>query len=224
MKNRYWGLPLVGLAVSWLCAFDLSARPRPPLPPLPELVPLLSRTDFDEAFWARTEKSESLHPAYTDLVEGWSGYALKRAGVAVTPFLVPALDATGKTNIGAPAGAVRFWFKPYWSSTTVPMGTGPGVNGRLAELTAVDPTDSVYVWSLDVSADGTALFLTGATDTGAGLLFAAPINWQAGQWHLLALNYGPKGTTLFIDGLLAGEGDGVLSVPPMRFGALGPPM
>ena len=91
-------------------AFDVAAKPRPPLPPLPELAPLLFHTSFDEPFWARTEKLASFHPAYTDLVESWSGYALRRAGKAVTPFIVPALDQSGHTNVNCSDGAIRFWF------------------------------------------------------------------------------------------------------------------
>lgn len=195
------------------------AKPRPPLPPFPELAPLLSRADFDEPFWTRTVKPDSLHLAYADLVESWSGYALRRAGQGVTPFLVPALDEFGRTNISTAAGAVRFWFKPEWASASFAQGGGPGAEARLLELSAVGNKDALPVWSLAVVPDGTAIFLTGAGDDGPVVLLKAEINWQAGQWHLLTLNYGPKRTTLFIDGEPLAEGAGTLTVPA-QVGAL----
>ncbi len=182
----------------------LIARPRPPLP-LPEFAPLLSRAGFDEPFWARTEKPESFHPAYSDLVDGWSGYALRRARLAVTPFVVPALDESGHTNVACASGAVRFWFKPDWSS-----GAGPGGPARLIELSAVGETDAVAGWALVVSADGATLALAGL----AGDLVRAEIDWQAGEWHSVTLNYGPKGSALFLDGRLAAQGAGVPAIPP----------
>ena len=193
-------------------ALQLVAKPRPPLPPLPEMG-LSFRADFDEPFWSRTEKPESFNAAYTDLVESWSGYALRRAGKPVTPFFVPALDQLGHTNVNCSEGAVRCWFNPFWSSATIPNGTGPGTSGQLIELSIIDGKNAVPVWSINVSPDGTTLLLTAVTETGAKDLLQAPIDWLAGQWHLVSLNYGPKSTTLSIDGKLAAEGDGTLPVP-----------
>lgn len=172
------------------------ARPRPPLPPLPEFAPLLSRAGFDEPFGAGAEKPEAFHPAYVDLVEGWSGYALRRVGNSVTPFVVPGSEADG---------AVRFWFRPYWSS-----GAGPGVGARLAELSAVGTGDAVSAWSLVVSPDGSVLSLAGPE----GALLQTELNWRAEEWHLVSLNFGPSGSALFIDGALVAEGGGTLAVPP----------
>lgn len=204
-----------GVVISFHCALapGLAARPRPPLPPFPELAPLVFRADFDEPFWTRKVKPVALHPAYADLVESWSGYALRRAGKGVTPFLVPALDELGRTNISTAAGAVRFWFQPEWASASFAQGGGPGAEARLVELSVVGEKDALPVWSLDVSPDGTMVVLTGAGDDGPAVLLQAEINWPAGRWHLVTLNYGPKGTALFIDGELAAEGGGTLAVP-----------
>src|SRR5713101_6647040 len=39
-----------------------------------------------------------------------------------------------------------------------------------------------------------------------------------GQWHLVSLNYGPKGTALWIDGDFVAEGAGVLAPAPANAG------
>ena len=54
------------------------------------------------------------------------------------------------------------------------------------------------------------------TQTGAGLqeVLQAPIAWQAGTSHNAVLDFGPQGTALFLDGALAAQGPGVVSIPP----------
>ena len=214
MKNRNWRLPFFCLAVSWLCAFDLSARPRPPLPPLPELAPALWRASFDEAYSYRMTNAQLSVAGYGELIESWSGYALQRSGRSVVPFIVPALDSKGRTNIACDAGAIRFWFKSYWSSASLPGGKSPGTEARLLEFAVVGDKQTAVVWSLQVSADGSALQVVGASDTEPSVLLQAEIGWRAGEWHLVTLDYGPKGTALFIDGELAAQGAGTVSVPP----------
>ena len=59
------------------------------------------------------------------LAESWSGYALVRAGAKLKPFVVPAV-ADGRANLATGSGAVRLWFKPYWSSASLPNGTPRG--------------------------------------------------------------------------------------------------
>ena len=63
----------------------------------------------------------------------WSGYALQRTGATVVPFVVPALDSDGHTNITSDTGgALRWWVRPYWSS-----GSGTGQPATLLEMDAV---------------------------------------------------------------------------------------
>ena len=182
------------------------AAPRDTLPPLPEAVPVLYRETFDE-YWGGGTNAEIVIGNYT-FEESWSGYALQRAGTSVTPFVVPALDS-GHTNITCNTGAIRFWFKPYWSS-----GTGSGTVARLVELVAVGRGQSAVIWSLQASADGTGLHLLGSSDNGPVELLSTEINWRADQSHLITLDYSPNGTTLFIDGAQAATGTGTLAIPP----------
>jgi hypothetical protein len=148
------------------------------------------------------------------LVASWSGYALDRSGPWVPPWVVPALDASGSTNVTCNSGAVRFWFEPYSSSATVPGGTGPGAAAHLVDLVATGDAGTVLCWSLQMSADGSALQLVGEADSGPVELLAAPLAWPAYQAHLIALDYSPVGTALFLDGQLAAQGAGTLAIPP----------
>ena len=143
------------------------------------------------------------------------GYALDRSGV-VTPLLVPGVGSTGHTNLASAAGGhLRAWVTPYWhSSVSYQDGGGPGVDSPLFELDAVAGASRVPVWTLQASADGTALVLVAQTDSGPAQLLLAPIAWPANTAHLVQFNFGPQGSTLILDGQLAAQGPGTLSIPP----------
>jgi hypothetical protein len=188
------------------------AAPRAPLPPLPEPAgPALVRESFDWAWAPGLTESEVVIPNYGTLRESFSGYALQRLGTVV-PFLVPALDAHGRTNVACAAGAVRLWVTPYWSSRGLPGGTGPGTDARLVELIVADRQGTAAVWSLQITPDGTAVVLLGHGEGGPVPLLKAPLDWLAGQAHCVVLSYGPQ-TALFLDGQLTATGPGTLAAP-----------
>ncbi len=130
--------------------------------------------------------------------------------VSVTPFIIPALNSDGTTNITSGTGdSLRFWLKPYWSS-----GASNGIPATLLELDAVSGLGAASAWSLQVSADGNTV--TPFSQTGAGMqaVLQATIAWQAGTPHNVVLDYGPQGTALYLDGAMAAQGAGLASVPP----------
>jgi hypothetical protein len=128
-------------------------------------------------------------------------------------LFVPVLDVSGRTNVTADcASAVRFWFTPAWGSPSV-GGAGPGQAGMLCQLVATDGADVAVVWSLQASPDGSSLWLVAEDDHGPQEVLCADIAW-AQTAHRLALNFGPDGTALFVDGQLAATGAGTWAVPP----------
>ena len=207
------------MAVFSLYTFGVLAKPRPPLPPLPEFAPMFWHASFDEAYSYRTTNAQLAVADFGNLAESWSGYALQRSGWRVTPFIVPALSPTGHTNIDSNSGAIRFWLNPYWSSATQPGGTGPGHYAHLLEFVATGGRQAAVVWSLLVAPDGSTIHLVAKADSNPVSLLKAEIDWRAGEWHLVTLNYGVKETALFIDGELIAQGSGTLAVQP-KIGAL----
>ncbi len=194
-----------------LFSFSLSTlgKPRSPLPPLPEMAPVLEHIDFNEPLWDGGGKAEFFTTAYGELWESWSGYSLVRGGQSVSPYILPLISDSGKTNLTASQGAIRLWFQPDWTT-----GSGPGKNARLLEMNVL-PSPQMYVnWSLYFSDDGSKLILSGQTGKGAADLLSAEIKWESGASHCLGLNYSEKQTELFIDGNLVAQGGGVLPVSP----------
>jgi hypothetical protein len=196
-----------------LFAPNVPAMPRPPLPPVPE-QPSLYHESFDiNYFWGDTN-AEIVIPEFGLLDESWSGYALNRSGESVVPFIVPALDSAGHTNIASDTGgALRFWLKPYWSSQSQTNGTGPETNATLLELDAASGGESAFAWSLQASGDGNTLNLIAQTSDGIQTAFQSQITWQAGVSHCLVLDFNQNGTALFLDGTLLAQGAGLPSVP-----------
>lgn len=195
------------------CVGNGLARPRPQQPPLPESVgPVLHHESFDWAYLRGMTNAELVIANYGTLRESWSGMALQRSGT-VTPFIVPAIDANGHTNVASHTGsALRFWITPYWASSFA-GGTGPEKEVTLVELIVADAQEAAVVWSLRAKPDGSALVLLRHDDAGPAELLRAEINWTRAA-HCLALNFGPDGTALFVDGELAATGSGTLAVPP----------
>jgi hypothetical protein len=117
-------------------------------------------------------------------------------------------------------GAIRFWFKPYWSSAAITNGTGPGVEARLLEWIVVGNNKAAISWALSINADGSKVSLREDPGGGDTVLLEADLAWRADQWHCLTLNYGPKETALLIDGVLVSTGSGVASVSPAAAGLI----
>ena len=153
MKIRKEGLVLaVLLAVQLAVSRSTPAAPRPPLPPIPEFASLLYHESFDALYSSGSTNAQVITDKFT-YAESWSGYALQRAGDAVMPFMVPALDAKGHTNVSCSQGTIRFWFKPAWSSAATGQGVGPGAVATLLALDVVGKGESANAWSLQVSVD-----------------------------------------------------------------------
>jgi hypothetical protein len=110
--------------------------------------------------------------------------------------------------MGYGTGTLRFWYCPGWTS-----GQGPGTEARLLEFVTGSGKDSVPWWGLRISTDGNLLNLVAQTEKGMEDQAKVNIQWQAGQWHLLALDYSPTNTTLLIDAQVVAEGPGLCPVP-----------
>jgi len=189
---------------------NAQTKPRPPFPPWPEQTLII--LGFDEPLIDAEATRLGALVENTVWAPSWSGYALNRQGATVKPVKLP-MAANDKWFIGPEQGAIRFWFRPDWSSES-----GPGEYARLIELTTEHGKDSLVWWSLYVSPDGRTLYLSAQGPEQPVDCIKTDINWHCDQWHLIALSYSPKETFLHLDGELAGIGPGLPSVPAVLAG------
>jgi hypothetical protein len=200
---------LAGLAlaaVPLLCPPPAQAVPRQPAPPWPEFH--LQHWSFDEALRQYPFNAAPSAIPEASLVESWSGYALRRVGERVTPFVLPEFAATNQVNFTTGTGAIRFWFKPDWGSPDT-GDRGPGGYARLLEIVNLGTghTAPTVQWSLYVTSDGSALFCSGQDQRGPRDYLRAPLQWAAETWHLVHLAYTATNSALYLDGELAAIGD-----------------
>jgi hypothetical protein len=189
----------LGLALDVVSAFAL---PRSPQPPWPSLG-VIHYESFNQPYdWWKTAAVEG-----SIWTESFSGWALKRQGAAVAPWIVP-LIVSNSFRVDPERGAIRFWYRPDYSS-----GSGPGQVATLATLVTSQGNANEVWWSLVVGADGWSVNLLCETETGPAACLSAEVNWQAGEWHLVTLGYTPTNSALFLDDQLAVTGAGLPTVP-----------
>ena len=133
-------------------------------------------------------------------VPGIAGRALDIRPDVGSRLTLPDLNADGSANINLRHGTIRFWIKPDWSSANQ-SGTGPGSWARMIEVGTYSAPSTVGIWTLHFDPDGNHILFasTNALDQWSPS-FAAPISWQADQWHQIVLTYSPTETRLHIDG------------------------
>ncbi|MCX7722212.1 MAG: LamG domain-containing protein [Verrucomicrobiae bacterium] len=212
IQPKCFGMMGVALLATCVLPFFGNAEPKPrqPLPPWPEETLLI--LGFDEPLAGAYASRAAAAVDGAIWAPSWSGYALNRQGTAVKPATLPVIEKD-RWLIGPEEGAIRFWFRPDWSS-----GVGPGDYARLLELVTESGKDTLVWWSLYVSPDGRALYLSGQGSDGPADFIKAEIEWKSGQWHLIALSYDQKETFLHVDSELVGTGPGLPTLPPTLAG------
>lgn len=211
--NRLASL-ILALGCAALLRFDVQAGPRPPLPPFPEVV--LKGLTFDEG-WYLNRAEDVIASPFGVLAASWSGFALDRDVLILSPFILPGTTPTGKPQLPAGSGSLRVWFSPSWTSAGA-GGSGPGHFARLLEMVSLDGVSTGVLWSLYTSRDGDTVYLAGATTHGAADILATKIQWKAGSWYLLTLSFNEKQTQLYLNAELVGQGVGLAGWSPAMTG------
>ena len=126
-------------------------------------------------------------------------------------------EADGTTNLTVDVGSVTFWFAANWSSTNdANGGLGPQEYGRLLEVGGYTPDSSYGWWSIYVDDAGANLYFSAQTNDGSGNTYtlSTPIDWTTNYFHFVALTYSSTNVSLYLDGQLATNDPGGLSVWP----------
>ena len=126
-------------------------------------------------------------------------------------------EADGTTNLTVDVGSVTFWFAPDWSSINdTNGGLGPQEYGRLLEVGGYTPDSSCGWWSIYVDDAGTNIYFSAQINDGSGNTYtlSAPIDWTTNYFHFIALTYSSTNVSLYLDGQLATNDPGGLSLWP----------
>ena len=120
----------------------------------------------------------------------------------------------GATNLvlNAP-GSLTFWYAPNWSSGTN-GGTGPGQWAQLVSVGEWSPGSSVGYFGLSIDPSGSNIVFLSQDGAGNTYSLSAPISWTTNYFHAIAITYSATNVSLYLDGQLATNDPGGLSVWP----------
>ena len=139
-------------------------------------------------------------------VSSWNTNAVLIDSTNISILKYRDVETNGNANINLRNGAVRFWFKPDWSS-----GIGPGNAGSLIEMGNQTVTNGW--WALVLNVNGSQLTFGTKTNGLAMTNLAATINWNSNQWHQIVLTYTPTNSVLYLDGQVSANGAGSIYYP-----------
>ena len=118
---------------------------------------------------------------------------------------------TGATNLVANRpGSVTFWFGPDWSSAD----GGPGQWVQLLDVGEWTTNSSYGYWGLSVDQPGSNLWFVAQDGEGTTYALSTPISWTTNYFHFIALTYSSTNVSLYLDGQLATNDPGGLSIWP----------
>lgn len=123
--------------------------------------------------------------------------------------------STGATNLvlNAP-GSLAFWYAPAdWSSSSA-GGTGPAEWVQLIDVGELTTNAAYGYWGLSVDPAGSNLWFVAQDSAGDAYALSTPISWTTNYFHFVALTYSITNVAIYLDGRLATNATGGLSIWP----------
>lgn len=225
MRNRMkWSSPFLRLTIPLILVL-LSLAPAaravigPPGPDDfygPTNVPLASWSFWDNTGWTDDESNAPI--SFTNLAFSYLGDG---ASLVVNTNIPAWLNyyiyepGTGATNlvVNGP-GSITFWYAPADWSSTAAGGTGPGEWTQLIDVGEWTANSSEGYWGLSVDSPGSNLWFVAQDGAGNTYTLSTPISWTTNYFHFVTLTYSATNVSIFLDGQIATNDPGGLSVWP----------
>ena len=175
-------------------------------------TPLDSWTFYDNSNW--TDVYGDAPISFTNL--SWSPLGDGASLVVETNVLAWLDYEIYQTNVGATnlvangPGSITFWYGPGWATTN----GGPGDWSQLINVGEWTSNSSYGYWGLSIDAAGSNIWFSSQDGAGDSYRLSAPISWTTNYFHFIALSYSSTNVTLYLDGQLATNDPGGLSIWP----------
>jgi alpha-tubulin suppressor-like RCC1 family protein len=215
IKSRMSQLARVFLAL-FLLTIPAFCQPGPP--PLP--ITPLNFWYLDQPNWPDWWGDAPLRFANLNTAPGWAsdvGTALSVDTNCPAFLNYCVVDAYGDTNISLVAGTISFWFQPNFTSTT-DLGDGPTNWACLLSVGQWTSNASASCWSLAIDPDGTNLVFLAQLNGASQTVLAAPIDFDAGDWHNICLTYSPTNCCLYLEGQPVTNTGPIAYLPDTEYG------
>ncbi len=204
---------LLVAALFLLVVLPVTGNPRPPQPPWPQST--IKIFGFDSPYWKVPWRAVAINEEESTLVESWSGFALERSGLFLSPIVIPVRVSDKEVNLAPASGSIRFWLAPNWSTASEKAsGQGPGHRAQLLELVNLGGKAADVRWSLYVNEAGDTIHFVGQTKPGLKELLNAPVAFTAGDWRMITICYSETNTALLLDNEVIAKGGGVVAPAP----------
>jgi hypothetical protein len=131
-------------------------------------------------------------------VPAWLSYEIYQTNVDATNII-----------LNGP-GSITFWYGPDWTTTN----GGPGNWTQLIDAGQWTSDSSVGYFGLSAESSGSNLWFMSQDGLGNSYALFAPISWTTNFFHFVALTYSSTNVSLYLDGQLATNDPGGLSVWP----------
>jgi hypothetical protein len=192
----------------FLSVFRQQARAQiDPEPPLP--TPLDSWSFSDNVGW--TDDNGNPPISFTNIASSDLGYGSSLAMETNVPAWLnyPIYETSGATNIVVNgSGSICLWYAGGWATTN----GGPGNPAQLVE--AGESDSSIGYFGLSIDSVGSNLWFASQDGAGDTYSLSAPISWTTNYFHFVTLTYSATNVSLYLDGQLATNDSGGLSIWP----------
>jgi len=204
------------VAVLLLCAGSVLAQIGPPGGGYssPTNVPLQSWSFADQTNW--TDDAGYAPISFTNLNSSWLGNGNSLVVDTNLPVWLQynVWESDGTTNLTVDSGTVTFWFaSSSWSSTNA-GGTGPGEWTQLVDVGEWTTNAAYGYWGLSIDPAGQNLWFVSQDGEGNTYTLSTPASWTTNYFHYVALTYCSTNVSIYLDGELATNDPGGLSIWP----------
>jgi hypothetical protein len=109
------------------------------------------------------------------------------------------IDDFGDTNIFLDSGTILFWYQANWTSTA-DGGDGPTNWATMLSIGNWTSNAAQSAWTIAIDPDGTNLIFLAQSNGTEQIVLTAPIDFDAGDWHNIALTYSSTNCCLYLEG------------------------
>ncbi len=107
----------------------------------------------------------------------------------------------GEPNISLDFGTFSLWFQANWTSTT-DGGNGPTNWATMLSVGNWTSNAAESAWTIAISPSGTNLVMEAQSSGSNQVVFDVPIDFDAGDWHSIAVTYSLSSCCVYMEGLL----------------------
>src|SRR5579884_3732018 len=208
MKTIIQTLTILAVLLGQLLAGGVYAQSGPP--PLPPSGRLLDFWPFSGTNYLSVRGSAPVFMTNVALVPTWAGNGLQVDSTNAAWITYAVVETNGMTNLNCSQGTIEMWFSPDWNSSD-----GLGAWGTILAVGNwnTNISEATGAWGIYISPDGSGIYFSAQPNGVITNYLNAPISWNAGDWHHIALTYSATNSALYVEGQLTSTGPGVSIVP-----------